>query len=236
MELQAKDISKRYFRKTGSANYFDAVRPLSLKLEPGTVTVLGGRSGSGKTTLLHMLGGLLAPTEGSVTLDGKDLYSLGDEELSGLRSSTFGVIPQGRSVIDTLTVMENLLLPGALRHRTIPAEEARGWLEKLGILHLAEASAAELSGGELRRTAIARALCGKPPFILADEPTGDLDDENTKLVLQCFRQAADKGAAVFIVTHESDVLQIADRAFRMTGGEMTLLAGTESIGNDSIQM
>ena len=189
MELQAKDISKRYFRKTGSANYFDAVRPLSLKLEPGTVTVLGGRSGSGKTTLLHMLGGLLAPTEGSVTLDGKDLYSLADEVLSGLRSSTFGVIPQGRSVIDTLTVMENLLLPGALRHRTIPAEEARGWLEKLGILHLAEASAAELSGGELRRTAIARALCGKPPFILADEPTGDLDDENTKLVLQCFRQA-----------------------------------------------
>ena len=73
MELQAKDISKRYFRKTGSANFFDAVRPLSLKLEPGTVTVLGGRSGSGKTTLLHMLGGLLAPTEGSVTLDGKDL-------------------------------------------------------------------------------------------------------------------------------------------------------------------
>ena len=236
MILEAKEISKRYYRKTGGANWFDAVRPLSLKLEPGSVTVLGGRSGSGKTTLLNMLGGLLAPSKGSVLLDGRDLYMLPDADLSKLRNQTFGIIPQGRSVIDTLTVEENILLPSVLWKRQTPVEETSQWLEKLGIAHLKDAMAAELSGGELRRTAIARALCGRPPFLLADEPTGDLDDENTKLVLRCLRQAADEGSAVFIVTHETDVLEIADHAFRMDGGEMTSLAETAGTGGGKIQI
>ncbi len=224
MVLRADEISKKYCRKSGEANWFYAVKPVSLSLKPGSVTVLCGRSGSGKTTLLSMLAGVLTPTEGRIYLDETDLYSLPDGELSRLRNRTIGLIPQGRSVLDTLTVTENILLPGglyadsgsSLKSRT---EAAGLWLDRLEIGHLAHAPASELSGGELRRTAIARTMCGKPAVILADEPTGDLDDENTALVLRCFREAADEGAAVFIVSHETDAMEIADTAMRMNNGE-----------------
>ena len=118
MELKAEGVRKTYFRQTGQANYFEAVAPVDLTLEGGKVHVLMGRSGSGKTTLLHMLGGLLRPTEGRVTLDGTDLYALEDGELSRLRNARISVIPQGRSAVETLTVKENILLPGALYGRS----------------------------------------------------------------------------------------------------------------------
>ena len=223
MVLRAEQICKQYFRRTGEANYFYAVKPVSLELRPGTVTVLCGRSGSGKTTLLHMLSGLLQPTEGKVWLGETDLYSLPDRERSRLRNRSIGVVPQGRSVLDTLTVEENILLPGQLYEGENRREEAMRWMERLRIRNLSDARAAELSGGELRRTAIARTMCGSPEAILADEPTGDLDDENTALVFRCFREAAEQGTAVFIVTHETDALSIADVAYRMDGGDMTLL-------------
>ena len=220
MTLRAEVISKQYFRKTGEANYFYAVKPLSLTLSPGTVTVLCGRSGSGKTTLLHMLSGLLTPTEGKVFLDDTDLYSLSDRELSQVRNRSIGVVPQGRSVIETLSVIENILLPGGLYQREDRRETAFSWMDALEIRHLENAKPSELSGGELRRVAIARTMTGNPEIILADEPTGDLDDENTERVFRLFRAAAEKGAAVFIVTHEMDAMQIADKAYRMDGGEM----------------
>ena len=108
MILKAEETSKRYFRKTGRANHFLTVQPTTLALEPGTVTALMGRSGSGKTTLLHMLAGLLRPTEGRVTLDGQSLYDMGDAALSRLRNTRIAVVPQGRSAIDTLSVLENV--------------------------------------------------------------------------------------------------------------------------------
>ena len=222
-ELSAEQISKRYFRKTAAANTFYAVKPLSLTLEPGTVSVLCGRSGSGKTTLLHILAGLLRPTEGTVRLGGTELYSLPDGELSRLRNRAIGVVPQSRSVLDILTVKENILLPQTLYKTEREAQSAEQWMDTLHILHLRDVRAGELSGGELRRTAIARTLCMAPPVILADEPTGDLDDENTELVFRCFRKAAENGAAVLIVSHESDALKIADRAYRMDGGTMTII-------------
>lgn len=223
LKLRAEQVSKRYFRKTGEANHFYAVRPVCLTLEPGTVTVLCGRSGSGKTTLLHMLAGLLRPTEGKVLLGDTELYGLPDEELSKLRSRAIGVVPQSRSVLDILTVTENILLPQTLYRGETDLQSAERWMDTLHILPLRDARAGELSGGELRRTAIARTLCMKPPVILADEPTGDLDDENTELVFRCFRKAAEDGAAVLIVSHESDALHIADRAYRMDGGELSLI-------------
>ena len=223
MVLKAEQICKQYFRKTGGANYFYAVKPVSITLEPGTITVLCGRSGSGKTTLLHMLAGLLKPTEGKIWLDDTELYSLSDRELSKLRNRFIGIVPQSRSVLDTLTVMENILLPAAIYESSGPRDFAEEWIETLNIRHLKDVRAAELSGGELRRTAIARTLCMQPPVILADEPTGDLDDENTKLVFRCFRKAAEKNAAVLIVSHETDALKFADHAFRMDGGVVTEL-------------
>ena len=221
MRIIAENISKRYFRKSGDANYFLAVQPLDLELRGGETAVLMGRSGSGKTTLLNMLCGLLAPSEGSVRIDGTDLYALNDKALSRLRGERIGIVPQGRSAIDTLTVLENILLPAQLYGWPLPEKSARQWMEHLAIGSLADARPAELSGGELRRMAIVRALAQRPDFLFADEPTGDLDDENTALVLSALRDYAhEQGKSVFIVSHESDALRYADRAFRMDSGQL----------------
>jgi len=223
MIIQAENISMRFFRKTGGANYFWAVQPLSFEMDRGELVLLTGRSGSGKTTLLNMLAGLLKPTEGAVRIDGTDLYHLDDPSLSRLRGEKIGVVPQGRSAIDTLTVLENILLPAKLYGRPLPWDAASDWMERLGIAPLRDARPAELSGGELRRVAIARALAQSPDLLLADEPTGDLDDENTRLVLSAFRDYAhEQLKAVFVVTHENDALQYADTVYHMDGGQLQL--------------
>ena len=222
MTLRAENISKRYFRKTGQANFFEAVKETSLILAPGAVTVLAGRSGSGKTTLLHMLSGLLAPSEGKVFLDETDLYALPDERLSRLRNEKIAVVPQGRSAVSTLTALENILLPARLYRRPVRAEAAIAWMEALGIAGLQNTAPAELSGGELRRMAIARALHQDAPLLLADEPTGDLDDENTARVLAILRDAAHRdGKTVLLVSHEPDAARYADRLLTLDAGRLT---------------
>ena len=223
MMLKAENLAKRYFRKTGGANYFYAVQPVSLELESGQTAVLTGRSGSGKTTLLSMLSGLLTPSEGKVWLDGTDLYSLDDRARSRLRHKEIGIVPQSRSAIDTLTVMENILLPGSLYGEELPEGRAMAWMERLGIAQLRDARPAELSGGELRRMAIARALAQGPDILFADEPTGDLDDENTHIVLETFHSYAhDEKKVVFIVTHENDALAYGDEVWKMQNAECIL--------------
>ena len=221
MELRAENISRRYFRKRGEANFFEAVKPGSLILRSGEMTVLKGRSGSGKTTLLHMLAGLLQPSEGRVQLGDTDLYALEDNQLSRLRNEKIGVIPQGRSAVDTLTVYENIVLPGMLYGGMPRTEAAERWMEALDISSLRDAMPAELSGGELRRMAIARTLTADPAVILADEPTGDLDNENTEIVLNALKQAAKAGKAVLVVSHEDDAEAFADRVLCMENGNLT---------------
>ena len=221
MRLKAENISKKYFRRTGEANWFYAVEPAKLELEEGTVTVLTGRSGSGKTTLLNMLAGILTPSEGRVFYDDTDIYSLKDRTLSKLRNEKTGVIPQGRSAVETLTVMENILLPAMLYGGEANEEAATAVMVELGILGLKDARPAELSGGELRRMAICRALCHDPGIILADEPTGDLDDDNTRLVLEIFRRAAhEKGRTVLLVSHENEAVNYADRVLTCHAGKI----------------
>ena len=220
--LCAKNLTRRYFRDTRHANCFYPVQDVSLELQPGEVVVLTGRSGSGKTTLLHMLAGLLPPTEGEVLLDDVSLYTLSDAARSRLRAERIAVVPQGRSAVDTLTVLENILLPARLRNDTGDAETACRWMEAMNIGNLSNVRPAELSGGELRRMAIARALTQDTDVLLADEPTGDLDDANTERVLDIFANAAhEHGKAVLIVSHDSAALRIADRQFRMDGGALS---------------
>ena len=226
MILKAEGINKRYFRNTNTANYFYALKKTDFSLIRGELAAITGRSGSGKSTLLNMLGGLLSPTEGKVLYDGRDIYALPDKELSKLRNTSVGIIPQGQSALSALTVLENVMLPyymykkdGDIKNR------AEDLLERVGILPLANAYPNELSGGENRRLAIARALIHDPEIILADEPTGDLDDENTKTVLELLRAAADDNKAVLLVTHENDALDYADRVYRMNGGELTECEG-----------
>ena len=219
--LIAQNLGKRYFRKTHQANSFFSVRSASMELRPGEITVLAGRSGSGKTTLLHMLAGLLTPTEGEVLLNDVNLYKLSDPALSRLRAEKIGVVPQGRSAVDTLTVFENILLPAQLLGNKGDAAAAERWLETLNIGHLKDARPAELSGGELRRMAIARTLAQNTEILLADEPTGDLDDENTEQVLRVMSDAAHKdGKALLIVSHDSAAMKIADQLYRMDGGTL----------------
>ncbi len=228
MQLQAENISRRYMRQSGASNFFLAVRDTSLELADGELIAVTGRSGSGKSTLLNLLAGLLEPTEGRVLWDGADIYQLTDAERSRLRNQRVGVIPQGHTGLHSLNVLENVMLPGLMYAGQADEARARELLAWVGIGHLAAAYPRELSGGELRRLAIARALLNQPGLLLADEPTGDLDDENTRLVLELLRRTADQGTAVFLVTHENEAAAYADRVYRMNEGLLTPLAAPEA--------
>jgi len=221
--IRAQGVRKQYFRAgRTSGRTFDAVAPTTLELAPGELVACMGRSGSGKSTLLNLLSGLLEPTEGQVFLDGEDLYALGDAELSRLRNARFGVVPQGQTALHALTVVENVVLPqGLYRQQGSVEDRALELLARMGIDELADSYPSELSGGELRRMAIARALVLGPDVVFADEPTSDLDDESTALVLGMLREAADGGAAVFVVTHEADATSYADRVLRMDAGGLS---------------
>ena len=222
MRLEAKSISKKYSRQSAESNFFYAVKETDISLIEGGITVVMGRSGSGKTTLLNMLSGLLTPSSGNVTVDGTDIYALGDPARSELINEKFGIIPQGQSGIDSLTLYENILLPAGIYGRPDDDTErfARELMDITEISDLRDCRPAQLSGGELRRMAIARALINRPGVIFADEPTGDLDDENTKAVLELFRKMADGGVPVFIVTHDDTVKNYADCIYKMDAGKL----------------
>ncbi|MBR1899127.1 MAG: ABC transporter ATP-binding protein [Oscillospiraceae bacterium] len=223
MMLEAQGIRKEFIRQGKGTNRLVAVQDTDLTLGAGELTVLMGRSGSGKSTLLNMLAGLLAPTAGRILLDGEDLYAMEDRALSRLRNARIGVIPQGQTALHSLTVLENVLLPVRMYDpKADAAPEALALLERLGIAELQQDKPAALSGGELRRMAIARAVIRRPQIILADEPTGDLDDENTAIVFDFLRESARNGAAVLVVTHEGDAVQYADRIYRMNAGVLTV--------------
>ena len=230
MVLRAENVSRRFFRQRKGSNFFFAVKNVTLELRAGTLTEITGRSGSGKSTLLNLLAGLLEPTEGQVFLDGDALYGLSDGDRSRLRNEKLGVIPQGQTALQSLTVLENVLLPGRMYGNSCPEARGEELLEKVGIAALRDAYPAQLSGGELRRLAIARALALRPGVLLADEPTGDLDDENTRAVLSLLRKSADAGAAVLLVTHEPEARAYADRHYCMDGGVLGEACAIETEG------
>ncbi len=221
MVLRAKEMKKDFPRAQKSSNFFTAVYPLDFDLKSGEVVEITGKSGSGKSTLLNMLAGMLTPTSGQVFLDNTDLYSLDENSLCMLRNEKIGLIPQGHTALLSLTVLENVLLPFILYHsEQPPVEKARELLEKVGIITLQQAKPNELSGGELRRMAIARAMLMNPGILLADEPTAGLDSENTISVLSLLRAAADAGTAVLLVTHETEAAYYADRVLTMDAGKL----------------
>lgn len=219
MQLRAEKISKQFIRESRGTNVFTALKETDFALKEAKLTVINGRSGSGKSTFINILSGLLLPTTGSVYMGDKNLYELTDTELSKLRNRMFGFIPQGQSAIFTLNVMENVLLPYTLYGEYHEGREyAEELLRIMDIADLKNAMPSELSGGEMRRMAIARALIKKPEVIFADEPTGDLDDENTKVVFELLKRTAENGTAVLMVTHENDAYQYADCVYRMADG------------------
>ena len=221
MIIEATGLTKEFARARGGKRLFTAVHPLDIGLEERQLTVVSGHSGSGKSTLANMLAGILTPTAGHVRLDGTDLYSLRDEELSRLRNERIGLVPQGHTALRALTVLDNVLLPSILYSRDeAPAERARELLAAVGLDDLADAAPTELSGGELRRMAIARALLMGPAIVIADEPTAGLDSANATAVLTLLRDAADRGTAVLVVSHEAEAQHFADRSYVMEDGHL----------------
>ena len=225
MAVIAEGVSMVYKRSGKTGCSFTALENTSIAIESGRITVISGRSGSGKTTLLNILAGLLRPSSGTVFYDGTDIYALDDERLSVFRNKHIGYVPQGQSALANLTVLENLMLPLSLAGGGDGGTKARHLLEEVGISALADAYPDELSGGELRRLAAARALVNTPEVIFADEPTNDLDDENTALVLGLLKKAAEDGAAVVLVTHEALPENYADTIYRTESGKITKTEG-----------
>ena len=225
MELCAEKISQDFLRYSAKDGYFIAVQETDLRLAAGTLTVVTGRSGSGKSTLLHILGGLMKPVTGRVLVDDVDLYAMGEDARTRLRSRCIGIVPQRLMSLAALTVRENILLPALLAGKAEKfAPRADELMEHLGIRKLASVAPSELSGGELRRVTIARALVMQPGILLADEPTGDLDEENTQSVLRLLRETTDAGTAVLLVTHESEARNYADICYTMTAGKLEKIA------------
>ena len=222
MELRAENISQDFLRDSAREGYIVAVAETDLCLSSGTVTAVMGRSGSGKSTLLHILGGLLPPVTGKVFVGTTDLYALSEDARAELRSSSLGIVPQQLMSLRALTVRENVLLSALLygREQGVSAY-TDALMERLGIAPLAHVYPSELSGGELRRMMIARALAGTPQILLLDEPTGDLDAENTRRVLELVRETADAGTAVLLVTHEGEAASYADVCYTMAEGRLT---------------
>ena len=221
MIIEATGLTKEFARARGGKRLFTAVHPLDIGLEERQLTLISGHSGSGKSTLANMLAGILTPTAGHVRLDGTDLYSLRDEELSRLRNERIGLVPQGHTALRALTVLDNVLLPSILYTKDeAPADRARELLVAVGLGDLTDAAPTELSGGELQRMAIARALLMDPAVVVADEPTAGLDSANATAVLTLLRDAADRGTAVLVVSHEAEAQRFAARSYVMEDGHL----------------
>ena len=186
-QIEIADISKTYAIGDISINAVDNV---SLKIDKGDFVSIVGHSGSGKTTLLSIIGGIIGPTSGSVVYDGMDICSLNDDKLSEYRSEKIGFMFQFASLLPILTVKENVILPGLFSKKGLGdnIKKAEQYLDMVGIGDKADAYPSQLSGGQQRRVAIARALINNPEVILADEPTGDLDEETEAEIMDLFKR------------------------------------------------
>ena len=217
--LKLDDVCREYQR--GSVPFF-AVDHVSLSIEAGDFVNIIGRSGSGKSTLLNMAAGMLSPTSGTVELEGESLSGKDDAALSRLRNDKIGFVPQGAAALPNLTVLENVVLPFCLWPHTGDGEgEGRLLLERFGITHLADAWPAELSGGELRRALIARALINRPKIVIADEPTSDLDVESSAIIMEAFAKLNSEGVTLLLVSHDLDTLKYGKRVYTMSEGRLT---------------
>ena len=200
-----------------------AVHDVSLGIASGELVMIMGPSGSGKTTLLSILGGLMRPSSGHVTVDGIGLTTLNESELPDVRARKIGFIFQAFNLLSSLTAEENVLFPAQLVAGGVRAARTRAsaLLERLGLADRRRALPRTLSGGEKQRVAIARALINDPPVILADEPTGNLDSGHGQEVLMILHGVArDEGRAVLVVTHDPRVEDIADRILWLEDGAL----------------
>lgn len=218
--IELQNVSKTY--ETGELTV-KAVDTTYLHMESADMVVILGRSGSGKTTLLSLIGGLTKPTSGHVFINSTDIWTLNDKALSEFRNQNIGFIFQFSSLLPTLSAVDNLMLPTIFDRSGKAGEKrarANALLERVGLQDRMDLFPSQLSGGEQRRVAIARALMNEPQILLADEPTGDLDEETEGEIIQIFQEVNKEGTGLLMVTHNSELTSAANRTFRMASGAL----------------
>ncbi len=216
--LETRDLRKFYGAGDAQVRALDGV---NLAVESGEFVAIVGTSGSGKSTLLHMLGGLDRPTGGSVTVDGREIFSLRDEELTIFRRRKIGFVFQSYNLVPVLNVYENIVLPIQLDGRKVDEGFIARIVKTLGLDGRLDALPSQLSGGQQQRVAIARALAAAPAILLADEPTGNLDSRTSQDVLGLLKVTSQTFAqTIVMITHNEEIAQMADRIIRIEDGRI----------------
>ncbi|HKM22585.1 MAG TPA: ABC transporter ATP-binding protein [Lachnospiraceae bacterium] len=216
--LETKNLRKIYGDGETAVHALDGV---NISVEKGEFLAIVGTSGSGKSTLLHMLGGLDRPTDGSVTVDGKDIFSLKNEELTIFRRRKIGFVFQNYNLVPVLNVYENIVLPIQLDGNKPDVDYVKLIIDTLGLTTKLNNLPNNLSGGQQQRVAIARALASKPAIILADEPTGNLDSKTSQDVLSLLKVTSQKFAqTIVMITHNEVIAQLADRVIQIEDGKI----------------
>lgn len=217
--IEIKDMYKIY---NPGENEVRAIDGVNLTIEHGEFVAIIGQSGSGKSTLMNMLGLLDIPTSGKYLLNGKDVEGLSDDELSEIRNKEIGFIFQGFNLITSLTAVENVELP--LVYRGMKKEErnelAVSALNRVGLSHRLDHLPKQMSGGQQQRVAIARAVAARPPIILADEPTGNLDSHSGVEVMKILHELHEEGRTIILITHDNDIANEAQRVIRIQDGQI----------------
>ena len=220
--INVNNLSKSFRR--GERDFF-AIDNVSFDVNEKDFINIIGKSGSGKSTLLTLLSAIIEPTSGDILVEGKNLSKMDDEEKSGYRNEFIGYVPQSLGTLPTLNVLDNVRLPYFFKKREGDGiERARMLLDMCGILDLGDDFCKNLSGGELKRVLIARALMNEPKILIADEPTSDLDSKTTIEIMDMLKEINEKGTTIIIVTHDNDLLKYGSRLLEMTDGKLNEVA------------
>ena len=218
MRLALHSIYKTYGEGDSAVH---ALQEVSVVFDPGIVYAVTGKSGSGKSTLLKIAGGMECPTQGKVLLDDRDIFAGTDDEISSLRGKTFGFVFQSFFLIPEYSVFDNIAMPRYVNGLPCRKEEVLSLAERLSLADKLDAHPGQLSGGQQQRVAIARACMNDPDIILADEPTGNLDEENRRDVYSILTDFAhEEGKTVIVVTHDMDFAKVADVNIKLRDGRV----------------
>lgn len=216
--IKTENLSKVYGKKDNKVVALDNV---NIEVEKGEFVAIIGASGSGKSTLLHQIGGVDGPTGGKVIIDNEDIYKLKEESLAVFRRRKIGFVFQSFNLIPVLSVEENIKMPALLDHKKVDEEYFKDLVRTLGIEDRLNHLPSELSGGQQQRVAMARALINKPAIILADEPTGNLDSENSKEIMEMLKVSIRKyNQTAIIITHDLAIAENTDRIIKIKDGKV----------------